>query len=361
MYKFLVIIGVLIFIFSGCSNKGGTIRYTNPAVKKLDINNKTIIALTSEGLYSLPEDSTVAERIKFPEDLAVIDFAVVKEIIYVLGISENKIKLFSGEKNSWKQLTLPAQINTYFADKLSNVNLKKEDLPKIISGNIYLKKDKTLIIFTKDALYFESGSGWTERKIPDIKNAAQNFANETGISEVCEIRDSIIFESFSSGEIGGISLRCDLREAVPKWETILGDYKVTAIITDSLQDAFWYSVGEKDSLPKGKLEYYKNGKTELLSSFDDTESVKKFNMNQKNPVLSFYKNKDEIYILTNESVFFYREKYIKKILYFLDLFNGIFADNKGNIYLYTKKEGLTKYVNTGEGYQREPVSFIHLE
>ena len=361
MYKHLVILVMLFLIFSGCGNKSGTVQHTNPAVKKLDINNKTIIALTNEGLYSLPEDTTVAERIKFPEELSVVDFTVFKEIIYVLGINENKIKLFSGDKNSWKQLTLPAQINTYFADKLSNVNQKKDELLKMISGNIYLKKDKSLVIFTKDALYFESGTGWIEKKIPDVKISVKDFADESGISEICEIKDSIIFESFSPGEKGGIFLRCDLREANPKWESILGNDKVTAIIPDSLPDSFWYSVGEKDSLPKGKLEYYKNGNSELLSSFDDTESVKKFSMNQKNPVLSFYKNKEEFYILTNESVFFYRDKYIKKILYFLDLFSGIFSDNSGNIYLYTKKEGLTKYINTKEGYKREPISFIYLE
>jgi hypothetical protein len=367
---------LLVSLIYGCSNqdKLSSARFTNPVIKKLETSENKIIILTGKELYSLREDTTEAVKIKLPDDLSVFDFEVLNNGIYIMGLGDNKIKLFKSEKDGWVQISMPEQIDSYFTDKIkktynvkyspddksSSGNSQKEDILKNkIPGNIYLKKDKSLIIFTGDTVYYRTEGLWAVKKIPGITGLPQNYPSETGIGNICVIKDSVIMESFGIPEDGGLFVKYDMRKENQKWDIISEGKSITGVIPGNEADDFWFSTGRTGSNIEGRLEYYKSGKTEQVCIFDDSESVIKLNMNQKNPVYSFYKNGSDFYILTNESVFLYREKYLKKLFYYLDPFRNIFADGAGNIYLYTKKEGLTKYVKTGEGYKREAVSFVN--
>jgi hypothetical protein len=352
--------------------------YTIADVRKIEKSGDIIYVLSGTKLFSFNENSIQSEKVIFQDSLYPMDIITFNNKLYVIGISDYKLKLVSGNTGQWEQIPLPGYLNksfietsvkryvkqnrgrTFFNEKYDSYDVNEPDnfhkiyvLYKILSNFIFLCKDKSVILITSDTLYYDSINFWSSEKI----SIPENVIRGPKIPDIRIIKDSILYYGENNGEWGGYITSLDLKKKNRELNYLFEKSNVSEIIIDG-PGKFYYSTGlaHMGSL-RGTLEYFDNGKNKLLYDFAGKEFKKKFNIKYGTVVNDIKKIGEKIFVLTDDGIFLYDKNNVIKLIEDHEKFRKYFVDNLENIYVFTANGGFLKYTKKGNTYDMSEIKF----
>lgn len=337
-----------------------------------------VYAITDMGEVIFHKDSSYAVKLDFGYSFVPFDNIIYNDEIYILGISKYKIKLISGKINDWKDVKLPKQITvSYMNDALEGYSriyenyIKNEikeseekdkgnfdkdyDLYKSLRSPIYLLKENSIDLLTRDSIYFLENENWITKNIPKLKE----INNYSGVPKIHILKDSTLFYGENHGEYGGFLATLDFKEYNPKWKFIFNDFyfrkendkNINDLIFDDTKDKFYYSTSYLFWGPytKSRFYYFDNGKDKMLFDFCGNEYKKLFKTDSINLIIHIEKVNKKIFLSTFDGIFTYENDKMNKII---DSAGVIQVDGMENIYLINRNHELFIYPKSGESYQK---------